>query len=329
VRAAAAGDATAYLTADAPPPGPGGAPAPLGPLALALAARGDFPVLPPLATGLALHAVHVWVGASSTSPASSGLHHDYHDNVYCVASGEKTFTLFPPAAARSMATVGRVAAVHATGRIVYEGQGDVGADGSDAGIRRAAAALGKGGAADRAQDGDDDDADLDAALAAAAAGEHVVDDFDDAGGESSDRGSDGGRDGGPSTTTDPPSFSTLDPATDAAKLPMHRAATVTLRPGDALFLPAGWFHSVVSRSGAGGADARLHAAVSWWFHPPDVAERGRERAYTGDHWGALWRAAVAACPALEAAVAHASARAGVGDRASPAPKPAKRARGEE
>lgn len=318
MRAAAAGDGSAYLTADAPPPGPGGAPAPLGPLALALARRRDFAVVPPLAGGLVLAALHVWIGAA-TVPTSSGLHHDYHDNLYCVAAGEKTFTVFPPAAARGMATAGRVAAIHPTGRIVYEGQGAIAADGSDAGIRRAAAALEAGPSAGAAPDDDDDDA-LDAALAAAAAGESVVDDFDD---ESESDGSDGGAAAPPS---DPPSFSTLDPATDAARLPMHRAATVTLRSGDTLFLPAGWFHSVASKSGVAGADARLHAAVSWWFHPPDAVERP-DAPYAGTHWRALWRAAVAACPALADAVDA----GGGGSRPAPAParKPAKRARGEE
>lgn len=46
--------------------------------------------------------------------------------------GRKRFRLYPPSAARHMYTVGRVQRVHPNGRIVFEGQGDVAADGSDA-----------------------------------------------------------------------------------------------------------------------------------------------------------------------------------------------------
>lgn len=42
-------------------------------------------------------------------------------------------------------------------------------------------------------------------------------------------------------------------------------AAVELGPGDALYLPAGWFHEVTSRGEGGGA----HLAVNWWFYPPD------------------------------------------------------------
>jgi hypothetical protein len=33
------------------------------------------------------------------------------------------------------------------------------------------------------------------------------------------------------------------------------------------FLPAGWFHEVVSSS----SDGTGHFALNYWFHPPDVA----------------------------------------------------------
>lgn len=62
--------------------------------------------------------------------SSSGLHHDFHDNLYVLLRGSKRFRLFPPSSAPDMYVAGRITKVHANGRIVYEGQGDVLPDGS-------------------------------------------------------------------------------------------------------------------------------------------------------------------------------------------------------
>ena len=149
--------------------------------------------------------------------SSTGLHHDFHDNVYALLRGRKRFRLFPPSDLPKMyVRGGRPARAHANGRIVYEGQGDVAADGSDAreaarGARGAAAALeaaeakleallerglaaGGGGGSDG---GDDDDFD---AMVAAAGGDDYADSDDDAaagvGGGGSSSSSDGEDDGG-------------------------------------------------------------------------------------------------------------------------------------
>ena len=59
--------------------------------------------------------------------SSSGLHHDYHDNLYCLLRGRKRFRLYPPAMARRLYTRGTIHKIHPSGRIVYEGQvGDLG-----------------------------------------------------------------------------------------------------------------------------------------------------------------------------------------------------------
>lgn len=320
IRTAAAGDATLYLSADAPPPaGVHGAPCPLGPLALALAR--DFPVRHPLAGRLILQALHVWIG-HAPSGACSGLHHDYHDNVYAVISGRKRVTLFPPARARELGTVGDIATIHANGRIVYRGAGDVGADGA---LEDDVVALLGGGdesddpgeSGDAAADATDSDADLDAALAAAAAGDDVVDDYGDESdeGESDDASP-------PPPTTDPPSFTRLQLPADAARLPMAASATVDVGPGDTLFIPAGWFHSVVSESDGGGADPNLHAAISWWLHPPD-APGNEEAPYTRPYWSRVWEDVVAACPELREVLARQESSVEKGERAT------KRARLEE
>jgi ribosomal protein L16 Arg81 hydroxylase len=59
--------------------------------------------------------------------ASSGLHHDFHDNLYVLLRGRKRFRLYPPDQAKRMYTHGRIAKVHANGRIVYADQASRGA----------------------------------------------------------------------------------------------------------------------------------------------------------------------------------------------------------
>lgn len=54
--------------------------------------------------------------------ASSGLHHDFHDNLYVLLHGRKRFRLYSPDHAKRMYTHGRIAKVHANGRIVYADQ---------------------------------------------------------------------------------------------------------------------------------------------------------------------------------------------------------------
>ena len=53
---------------------------------------------------------------------SSGLHHDYHDNLYVLLRGSKKITLYSPAYAEKMYTVGEISRVHPNGRINYVGQ---------------------------------------------------------------------------------------------------------------------------------------------------------------------------------------------------------------
>ncbi|KAL1511069.1 hypothetical protein AB1Y20_005892 [Prymnesium parvum] len=80
------------------------------------------PLAPRLAGPLVPQSVNLWLGRSAAAGTSSGLHHDYHDNLYVLLHGTKRFRLFSPADARRMYTVGRLARVHPNGRINYAGQ---------------------------------------------------------------------------------------------------------------------------------------------------------------------------------------------------------------
>jgi quercetin dioxygenase-like cupin family protein len=58
---------------------------------------------------------------------------------------------------------------------------------------------------------------------------------------------------------------------------------VTIKAGEMLFIPAGWFHEV--RSTGGGKVG--HLALNYWFHPPDGSTF--EKPYTSDFWVNDWK----------------------------------------
>ncbi len=328
LRRLAAGDDSLYLTTQPHAPAPDGHPELLAPpLARGLAA--DVPLRPALAGALVPQSINLWAGAapSDGSGASSGLHHDFHDNLYVLLRGRKRFLLWPPSAAPVMGVAGRLARVHANGRIVYAEQGDVRADGADAGeaaaarARRgaeaalaaaeAAAAAGAPGAAERLAAAE---AALEAVLEDALLGGGGVDDFDTM--EEGGGGGGGGGAGSAGAAGEPPSFCA---AAAAAPPP---ALACELRAGQMLYLPAGWFHEVTSfsdyASESGGAakangkangggeapsSSRLHLALNYWFHPPDNADpspAGFRRPYRDAYWPEVWTGRSARCEALRA-----------------------------
>eukprot|EP00056_Hartaetosiga_gracilis_P002060 m.50523 g.50523 ORF g.50523 m.50523 type:complete len:453 (+) comp10888_c0_seq5:22-1380(+) len=94
-----------------------GTPVALDPVLTAL--KEDFPLVPPFLSSLNISTCNLWIGASKAG-SSSGLHHDYHDNLYVVLKGKKRFRLFPPSLARSMYTYGTIEDISLNGRIIYK-----------------------------------------------------------------------------------------------------------------------------------------------------------------------------------------------------------------
>ena len=95
------------------------------------------PFRPELAGNLVPANVNLWLGAAGSSKtASSGLHHDHHDNLYVLLRGEKRFELYAPDAVEAMYPTGAVRRVRANGRIDYEETGDLAEDGDDGSLRR-------------------------------------------------------------------------------------------------------------------------------------------------------------------------------------------------
>jgi hypothetical protein len=72
---------------------------------------------------------NIWIGQSA-SGTSSGLHHDFHDNLYVLLRGRKRFVLFSPADAQSLYPHGEISLIHSNGLINYNGL-LTRADGSD------------------------------------------------------------------------------------------------------------------------------------------------------------------------------------------------------
>lgn len=84
----------------------------------------DFPKSPELLGSLVLQQCNLWLG-NSKEGKSSGLHHDFHDNLYILLSGYKRFLLFPPPAHRCLQPRGLVDRVHPNGLIVYAPPGQL------------------------------------------------------------------------------------------------------------------------------------------------------------------------------------------------------------
>ncbi|ELU09462.1 hypothetical protein CAPTEDRAFT_57292, partial [Capitella teleta] len=78
----------------------------------------DFPVKPKILGKLISYQISLWQGMTKEG-TSSGLHHDFHDNLYILLRGKKRFRLFPPSAASKMKTIGKVSKIHRNGLIVY------------------------------------------------------------------------------------------------------------------------------------------------------------------------------------------------------------------
>ncbi|KAF7794590.1 hypothetical protein EIP86_005726 [Pleurotus ostreatoroseus] len=78
----------------------------------------DFPRVPRLMGNLFLQQVNLWLGKSKDG-ATSGLHHDFHDNLYCLLKGKKRFVLFPPKEHEHLYPYGTLHTFHPNGLISY------------------------------------------------------------------------------------------------------------------------------------------------------------------------------------------------------------------
>ncbi len=83
----------------------------------------DFPLQPSLMGNLIPYQLSLWQGIARNA-TSSGLHHDYHDNLYVLIRGKKRFRLFAPSAGPNMKTAGIISRIYPNGLIVYRNKPD-------------------------------------------------------------------------------------------------------------------------------------------------------------------------------------------------------------
>ena len=64
--------------------------------------------------------MNVWIGrADETVGATSHLHHDYHDNLYCLVQGRKTLVLYGPDDTQNVYPAGALEHLDEAGLIYY------------------------------------------------------------------------------------------------------------------------------------------------------------------------------------------------------------------
>jgi len=261
----------------------------------------DFPLQPTLTGNLIPQNINLWMGNNNNpSGSSSGLHHDYHDNLYVVLKGKKRFRLFSPSDTQYLYTRGELLHVHPNGRINYVGE-ETTAYGTDLGADAAAkAATRQKKAEERLQQAEKaveegrigaeqelEEAELELEEAMDALIDVEADDGMDVGNETAEI-----LDGGTrsrlvdKTVKNPNNFSIIptEILDDVSKFhreyPDLQKATMAycnVNAGDLLYLPASWFHEVTSYGNGG-----CHLALNYWFHPPDG--QSFNSPYSTDFW---------------------------------------------
>ncbi|RKP30500.1 Clavaminate synthase-like protein [Metschnikowia bicuspidata] len=270
--------------------------------------RGELPIVPDQFRPLVTQQINLWMGCTASTPApdlknpsletlgkyvprgnSSGLHHDYADNLYVLVEGRKRFTIFLPADAEKLYTLGNVREIYANGLIDYV----VDENAPYWRPLRADGAIISDWAEWKLEQNNLDEKQktlLEQLLRA---------ETERTGKSRSDTGK---RPDPPSFCKVPPLLAHLGEIEDREtrrgleefaerEFPgflLLKKLKVWLNPGDMLYLPAGWFHEVTS---FGGPEKSQHVALNWWFVPPTGPA---SRPYEDEYWMQDFRATLAA-----------------------------------
>ena len=244
------------------------------------------------AGNLILQSCNLWMGTTKRcnstdggkSFTSSGLHHDFHDNFYLLLHGTKSFRLFSPDCAGFMDMYGEIHCIYPNGLISYvgretlangqpmivaasidqnhQGQSTQPLDhGCEESFEDDAAALHGDTVFDQMCDEDSDD---DVSFNGRAR-----DDYDDfCGQQSSDDDTAEGESKRDNFSRIDLRGRSLEELTDKenGEFASVNEIVVHLQAGQTLYLPAGWFHEVSSKS---SSESNYHMALNYWFHPPD------------------------------------------------------------
>jgi hypothetical protein len=174
-------------------------------------------------------AINLWMGNSYEGPTTSRLHMDAMDNLYVVLKGHKTFTVYPPNLANYMRTISPTISVAPNGHsFQYKVSSHISNNNNDK--------KNKNDKNDK-----NDKKNKKNKTTNNYPKDHTYIDYD----------------------KDKYHFSSLsnidDPLLGEA---LGKEIKFSLKPGDILYLPAGWFHQVTSSMGQ-------HQAINYWWKPPD------------------------------------------------------------
>ena len=244
--------------------------------------EGKVPLRPKLMSWSAVSTVNLWMGRGTRGETSSGLHHDFHDNLYVLVRGFKRFELYAPSECEKMYLKGQVKRVYENGMICYDDETpSFGKDFEMAKerVEREEKRLEKQWAKERREEEKEDDDDEDFEFDDATFVDDYVDSDEENEGEEKDDDNANNNKRQKTDATEkkrgkplPKSFSTVDKS-DLDRFPKFKEAqklTCELKAGEMLFLPAGWFHEVFSseknifqtKPGYEG-----HMALNYWFQP--------------------------------------------------------------
>ncbi|CCH42220.1 Hypoxia-inducible factor 1-alpha inhibitor [Wickerhamomyces ciferrii] len=227
---------------------------------------------------------------------SSGLHHDHSDNLYILVKGFKRFTLFPPSDAENLYLVGDLNKIYSSGVIDYKNNDK--APGwrkvRDDGALETEVAKWR--------------LDNESNLNSSERDELIklIEEEDRILNNEINKKLDNGKE---SIKKDPPSFSTIPPIVlhldqikdDDLRSKITKIAQskwpnffkcqkieVLIKPGDLLYLPAGWFHEVTSygsndelnETNEDKDNDNTHIAINYWFAPPNDFNK----TYKDEYW---------------------------------------------
>ncbi|KAI5956519.1 hypothetical protein KGF54_000994 [Candida jiufengensis] len=286
-----------------------------------LANSSILPTNPSLIPNLITQQINLWMGKISTTTkfeinsskpiesldrsipsngTSSGLHHDHADNLYILIQGHKKFTIYSPNDAEKLFTVGDIFKIYHNGLIDYNS--DKNLEGS---IRDDGALLGEILYWKRSKAEDPKEIEqLDKLI-----DKHEEEQKSIREQKSTEEAS---------SAKDPPSFSNIPPALlhlDGIKDPKIKEQlmefsnkhfpgflnlnkmSVSLYPGEMLYLPAGWFHEVSSYGDIvkeqqntieqiNEESSNIHIALNYWFVPPNNMDFNKP--YKDSYWKEDW-----------------------------------------
>ena len=225
--------------------------------------NGLIPEHLPLMGNLTLHQINTWIGCSEDG-TSSGFHHDFHDNFYMLLSGEKQFRISSP----NMILEGPTYGCQAGRRVVVHGNGLISYDAGairDDGARKADVLKWK--ILKNPNNVEELKEELEEQILSDAL-DHAAD-----------------------NCAYPLSFC-VEPTAHGEYI------TETIKAGEMLYLPAGFFHEVISFN---TPETNHHLAVNYWYYPPKL-DGTFESPYEDDYWRERWERIVCkrlSCPRVQ------------------------------